>query len=76
MPPRATSHPYLKRVGARIRELREAKGWTQERLAAEAEVDRSYAHGLEQGRRNITVLKLRDIVRALGVDMSVFFDME
>ena len=67
MPPRATPHPYLRKVGARIGRLRDAKGWNQERLAAEAGVDRSYAHGLENGRRNITVLKLRQIAKALGV---------
>ncbi len=73
MPPRPTPHPSLKRLGARIRALREAKGWTQERFAAEAGIDRSYAHGLERGVRNITVLKLRQIAKALGVKMSAFF---
>ena len=67
MPPRATPHPYLRKVGSRICRLRQAKGWNQERLAAEAGVDRSYAHGLENGRRNVTVLKLRQIAKALGV---------
>jgi hypothetical protein len=32
----ARTHPFLKIVGARVRERREALGWSQERLAAEA----------------------------------------
>lgn len=73
MPPRATPEPYLRKLGARIRRLREAKGWNQERFAAEAGLDRSYTHGLEAGRRNITVLKLRSVAKTLGVDMSDLF---
>ena len=76
VPPRAIVHPYLKKLGARIRQLREAKGWNQERFAAEAGIDRSYAHGLEQGRRNVTVLKLRLIAKTLAVRMSELFDGE
>ena len=74
VPPRSTPDPALKRLGARIRSLREAKGWNQERLAGEAGIDRSYGHGLERGVRNITVLKLRQIAKALDVKMSAFFD--
>ena len=74
MPPRSTPHPALKRLGARIRTLREAKGWNQEQFAAEAGIDRSYAHGLERGVRNITVLKLRQIAKTLGVKPTVFFE--
>ncbi len=74
VPPRTTPHPALKRLGARIRALREAKGWNQERFAAEADIDRSYAHGLEKGLRNITYLTLRKLAKALGVKMTAFFD--
>jgi transcriptional regulator with XRE-family HTH domain len=74
VPPRQTPHPILKRLGSRIRVLREAKGWTQEKFAGEAGIDRSYAHGLERGVRNITVLKLHQIAKALGVTVSAFFD--
>jgi transcriptional regulator with XRE-family HTH domain len=70
VPPRAIAHPYLKKLGARIRQFREGKGWNQERFAAEADIDRSYAHGLEHGRRNITVQKLHHIAKVLGVEIS------
>ena len=76
MPPRSTPHPALKRLGARIRALREEKGWNQEQFAAEAGIDRSYAHGLERGVRNITYLKLRQLAKALGVKMTAFFEQD
>jgi transcriptional regulator with XRE-family HTH domain len=76
VPPRATVHPYLKKLGSRIRQFREAKGWNQERFAAEADIDRSYAHGLENGRRNITVLKLRHLAKILGVKVADFFGID
>ena len=40
-------------MGRRIRELRDLKGWSQERLAEEAEMDRSYIAGIEdEGTKN------------------------
>ena len=38
-----------KAVGRRIRQLRKEKGWSQEHLADEAEVHRTYMWGIEQG---------------------------
>lgn len=43
-------------VGSRIRELRKAKGWTQEQLAEAASLHYSYIGGLERGDRNISFL--------------------
>ncbi len=42
MPPRATPHPTLKKLGKHIRQLRLARNWTQEDLAGECGLDRSY----------------------------------
>jgi transcriptional regulator with XRE-family HTH domain len=57
----------LQTIGARVRQAREKRGWSQETLAAEAGVDRSYMSGVERGVRNVTVLKLEAIARAIGV---------
>lgn len=43
------------------------KGWSQERLADEAGIDRSYMSGIERGVRNISVLKLIRLAKVLGV---------
>ncbi|MGV0962444.1 MAG: helix-turn-helix domain-containing protein [Polynucleobacter sp.] len=60
----------LKQLGSRIREKRKAGGWTQEDLAARAEIDRSYLGGVERGQRNITFTVLCEICTALGCDVA------
>ena len=42
-------------VGNRIRGSRLEKGWTQERLAAEAEISVQQLRALEKGQRNLGV---------------------
>ena len=59
--------PFLRAIGVRVRQAREHHGWSQEDLAAEAGLDRSYLSGIERGVRNISVLKLNAIAVALGV---------
>ena len=60
----------LKPVGKAIREHRQRFGWSQEKLAYEAELDRSHMGRIERGERNVTLLNLYRIARALGVRPS------
>jgi transcriptional regulator with XRE-family HTH domain len=60
-------------VGTRIRDLRDAKGWSQERLAEAAYVDRSYLAGIERGLRNPSIRSLLKIANALRVHMRDLF---
>ena len=55
------------RVGRAIRELREASGLSQEALAEEAGLHRTYISLVERGKRNITVDALSQIAEALNV---------
>lgn len=57
-------------VGARVRELRKAKGWTLETLAEKAEKHYTYIGGLERGVRNVTLEVLNDVADALGVPIA------
>jgi transcriptional regulator with XRE-family HTH domain len=57
-------------LGARIRERRKALGWTQEKLAAAANIDRSYIGGVERGERNVTFTVLCQICGALKSDVA------
>lgn len=57
-------------LGERIREARKAKGWTQEDLAHEAQIDRSYVGGVERGIRNITFTMLCRIAHTLECDVA------
>ena len=60
----------LKRLGARIRELRQEKGLSQEGLALAAGLDRSYVGGVERGKRNIAVVNLKKVAAALDIPLS------
>jgi transcriptional regulator with XRE-family HTH domain len=56
-----------KLVGMRIRELRLARGISQEALADEAGVHRTYMGSVERGERNISLENIVKIARALKV---------
>lgn len=62
------------RIGARIRELRNQQGISQEKLALKAEIDRTYLAGVERGKRNPSIKSLEKILNALGVTFHEFFD--
>lgn len=66
-------HPELIALGGRIRELREAKDFTQEDFAVEAGLDRAYYGGVERGERNVAALNLIQIASALGVEVGELF---
>ncbi|GDY24098.1 hypothetical protein LBMAG56_54450 [Verrucomicrobiota bacterium] len=51
---------------------RKGKGLTQEQLALEAEMDRSYVGQLERGEQNATVLTLAKLARVIECDMAAF----
>jgi len=57
----------LVRFGNRVRELRKKKGLSQEGLALESGLDRSYVGGVERGERNISLENIEKLARALGV---------
>lgn len=48
----------LRKFGKRVRQLRKDKQWSQEDLAFELEVGRSYVSDLERGVRNPTLVTL------------------
>ena len=62
-----------KLVGRDIRKIRREKGWSQEKLAFESGVHRTYISGVERGARNPTVLVLGRIAEALGVSLAALF---
>ena len=62
--------PVLVAIGQAIRGARGELGLSQEALANESGVDRSYLGGIERGEHNITVINLLRICRCLQVTMS------
>ncbi|MBK8205341.1 MAG: helix-turn-helix transcriptional regulator [Planctomycetes bacterium] len=67
------SSAELKLFGQRIRAIRESLGLSQDRLAAKAGLHRTYLGGVERGERNIGILNVFKIARALGVDPRDLF---
>ena len=61
-------------VGKRIKNLRSNLGLSQEKLALKAGIDRTYLAGIESGKRNVTVVSLEKITKALEVSLKEFFD--
>lgn len=60
-------------VAFNLRKLRVAKGLSQEALAVDAEIDRTYVSGLERGLENPTVAVLERLAAALDTEIKVFF---
>lgn len=57
----------LERLGANLRDARQERRISQEKLAHVAGLDRTYVGGVERGERNISVVNLVRIAKALGV---------
>lgn len=61
-------------IGLKIRQLRLSLDLSQEELAERAGLHRNYVGGVERGERNIALLNIVGIARALGVRPQVLFD--
>ncbi|WP_138512795.1 helix-turn-helix domain-containing protein [Maricaulis alexandrii] len=55
------------RLAANMKRLRKERGWSQEDLAHEAGLHRTYISQLERCKKAPTIVSLEQIVRALGV---------
>ncbi len=60
-------------LGMRIKFLRKERGWSQEDLALEANVNKNYICDLENGRRNPSLDILERISNAFGISLSLLF---
>lgn len=60
----------LRSLGDSIRALRRDRGLSQEALAVDAGLDRSYMGGVERGEHNLTIMNLQKIAEALDVKTS------
>lgn len=54
-------------VGRNFSRIRAQRGLTQEQVAEKSGFSQQYISGLEQGRRNPTVVTLFELAHALGV---------
>ena len=64
------------RVGLRIKELRNALGYSQETIAYSIEMSRTYFAEVETGKRNISIENIDRIAQGLGVSLKEFFNSD
>lgn len=56
--------------GRALRELRAEAGLSQEQLAAKARLNRTYVGDVERGERNIAIVNMQKLAKALGIRLS------
>jgi len=63
-------------IGDNIRKYRMKKGWSQEDLAHECDLHRTYIGSIERGERNITILNLLKVKEELDVRLVDLYPEE
>ena len=59
--------------GERVRKLRKEKGFSQEELAHKAQVHRTYIGMIERAEKNITLINIEKIAKALETKVTKLF---
>ncbi|MBI1370341.1 MAG: helix-turn-helix domain-containing protein [Planctomycetes bacterium] len=65
----------LQKFGSVVRHQRELRGWSQERLAAECKLQRTYIGSVERGERNITLANILRIAQSLEIRASELLEL-
>ncbi len=64
----------LVKFGKKIRKVREKRGLSQEALADIASVHRTYIGMVERAEKNITLLNIQKLAKALKIDIKELFE--
>jgi len=62
-----------KKFGKKVKFMRTERGWSQEKLALTADLDRTYVPGIEKGERNVSITVIQKIADAFKVDIIELF---
>lgn len=60
----------LVKFGAKVRELRKLKSWSQEQLADETGFHRTYIGMIERGERNPSLVNIEIFANTFGISIS------
>lgn len=69
-----TESEILKKFGEKVRQLRKQKDISQEELAHRADLHRTYIGMIERAEKNITLLNIEKIAKALDVKILEVFN--
>lgn len=58
------------KLGLKIKSIRLEKNISQEKLAHLSDLDRTYIHSIEKGERNISIVTIEKISKALNIQIS------
>ena len=61
------------RFGKQLRQLRKSRGFSQEELALRARLHRTYVSSAERGQRNVSLVNLDKLARALEIEIRELF---
>ena len=64
----------LIKFGKRVRQLRKEKNLSQEDLSFKADLHRTYIGMIERAEKNITLVNIEKIAKALNVDIKELFN--
>lgn len=67
---------YTVRIGRRIKEMREYRGWFQCTLAERCSMSQQYLSSIERGEKSMTVTQLAKFAEALHCDLLVDFKVK
>ena len=59
-----------RQVGQNVKRIRKERGWSQEELAFESGLHRTYISGIERGARNPTIVILARLAETLRVTVD------
>jgi len=62
-------------LATNLRQLRQARGWSQEQLAAQCGLHRTYIGAVERGERNIGLDNLERLANALQTSVCALLDI-
>jgi len=63
----------LIKFGEKVRNLRKERGLSQEELSFRAELHRTYIGMIERAEKNITLINIEKIAKALNVEIKELF---
>jgi transcriptional regulator with XRE-family HTH domain len=64
----------LIKFGSHLKHLRLQKSFSQEQLALKADMDRTYISGIERGRRNVSLINIFKLAKALDIPATQLLD--